>query len=265
MDCKGKTAIVTGAASGIGAATAIELAKRGIGAVGLVDIGNCNATESALKNFGVRTHIYKGDVTSEGFCKVVFDHLEQATGDVVRVLVPAAGITRDKRAVKLDKVTQEPLTYPRADFQKVLEVNLIAPSYWAMEMAARILKSRAGKKWHPSEGTLASCIFIGSISARGNEGQISYASTKAALSAVAATLRTELKGFGVQVGVVHPGFTDTPMVQQMPPKVIEMVVARTQIGRLIKPEEIARVVANVISDDVVTRDVQADGGYYEPA
>jgi NAD(P)-dependent dehydrogenase (short-subunit alcohol dehydrogenase family) len=47
--------------------------------------------------------------------------------------------------------------------------------------------------------------------------------------------------------------------------VIDIVVARTQIGRLIQPEEIARVVANVISDDVVTRDVQADGGYYEPA
>ena len=74
--------------------------------------------------------------------------------------------------------------YPRESFERVVNINLIAPVYWAMEMISRIAEDRAlrgMKKWHPEEHVQGTVIFIGSVSSQGVKGQISYASTKAGL------------------------------------------------------------------------------------
>src|SRR5690606_3576161 len=100
----------------------------------------------------------------------------------------------------------------------VVAVNLVAPVYWALEMIARIAEDRAArglKRWNADEGIQGSVVFIGSISSRGNRGQISYASTKAGLEGAAATIMKEAIFHGVRCSVIHPGFTDTPMVRAL--------------------------------------------------
>ena len=83
-------------------------------------------------------------------------------------------------------------------------------------------------------------IFIGSVSSQGNKGQLSYAATKGGLEAAAATLMKESIYHGVRCAVLHPGFTDTPMVRAFGEEYINsQVLPATQIGRLIRPEEIA--------------------------
>ena len=91
--------------------------------------------------------------------------------------VPAAGITRDDLAVRIDKNTGKARIYPVEQFKLVVDVNLIAPIYWSLEMIGRIAEDRAArglKKWTPAERMQGSVVFIGSISSQGNRGQISY-------------------------------------------------------------------------------------------
>jgi 3-oxoacyl-[acyl-carrier protein] reductase len=111
---------------------------------------------------------------------------------VVNICVPAAGITRDALAVKIDKETGKPVIYPTKTFREVMEINLIAPVYWALEMVARIAEDRKRRglgRWEPSEEKLGrTVVFIGSVSSQGNKGQISYATSKAGLDGATSTL-----------------------------------------------------------------------------
>ena len=123
--------------------------------------------------------------------------------------MPAAGITRDTLAAKVDKATGKAVLFPIEDFRRVLEINLVAPVYWALEMVGRIAEDRHARgmpAWQPEEHVQGTVIFIGSVSSRGNKGQIAYAATKAGLEGAAATLTLEAMYHGVRCGVIHPGF-----------------------------------------------------------
>ena len=103
------------------------------------------------------------------------------------------------------------------------------------------------KRWNPNEGMQGVIIFIGSISSQGNKGQIAYASSKAGLEGAAATLMKEAMFHGVRCGVIHPGFTDTPMVRALGEDYIEKyILPETQLGRLIRPEEIADAICFMV-------------------
>src|SRR5262249_22259115 len=151
---------------------------------------------------------FTGDVIDADFRRRVFDDVGQRFG-VVNICVPAAGITRDALSVKLDKVTGKAQIYPVEQFRIVQEVNLIAPTYWALEMVARIAEDRVrrGKgKWDSSQEKLqGTVVFIGSVSSQGNKGQIAYAATKRGLEGVASTLMKESIYYGVKCAVIHPG------------------------------------------------------------
>ena len=147
----------------------------------------------------------------------MFDQASAKYG-VVNICVPAAGITRDALAVKIDKETGKAVAYPVETFRQVMEVNLVAPVYWAMEMVARIAEERRRRglgRWEPSEKLWGTVVFIGSVSSQGNKGQIAYAASKAGLEGAAATLTKEAIFHGVKCAVIHPGFTDTPMVRAL--------------------------------------------------
>ena len=91
--------------------------------------------------------------------------------------------------------------------QARVDVNLIAPVYWALEMIGRVAEDRAAtglKRWTPDEGMQGAVVFIGSISSQGNRGQISYASTKAGLEGAASTITMEALYHGVRCSVIHP-------------------------------------------------------------
>src|SRR5262249_403932 len=172
MKIQGHSAIVTGAGNGIGQAVAIELAERGAGAVGLVDRNESVLRVARMINDRMDAPIAEaliGDTTDEQFRQPTFD-LMCANHGPPPVSVPAAGVTRDQLAVKIDKVSGKAVIYQVEKFRMLVEVNLIAPVYWAMEMVARIAEERKDQgrtRWEPLEGIQGTVIFIGSISSQG--------------------------------------------------------------------------------------------------
>ena len=268
MEIKDRVALVTGGASGIGRAVSFELAKRGVKAIAMVDMTDEVEIAAEQVNNEVDAKVafpFKGNVTDENFRKEVFEKMEKDHG-MVSICIPDAGITRDSLAVKIDKETKKANIYDIEKFKLVVDVNLIAPIYWAMQMIANIAEDRANeglKKWHPDEGVRGTVVFIGSISSQGNKGQVSYASTKAGLEGAAATLTKEAIFHGVRCGVIHPGFTDTPMVRAMGEEYIEKyVLPDTQLGRLIRPTEIADAICFMISNSAVSGELWADAGWH---
>ena len=271
MEIADKVAVITGAASGIGRALAIELARRNVRAIALVDMGeNIETVAAEVNDTAGRqvAHPYRGNTTDEAFRRSVFDSISRQFG-VVTICVPAAGITRDDIAVRLDKTTGKAKIYPLEQFKLVLDVNLLAPIYWALETVARIAEDRwrrGLKQLDPAERMQGAMVFIGSVSSLGNKGQISYASTKAGLEGAAATIMKEAIFYGVRCGVIHPGFTDTPMVRALGEEYINNhVLPYTQLGRLIRPEEIADAICFMLVNSAVSGELWADAGWHPPA
>jgi len=271
MNIKSAVAVITGAAGGIGRALALELVKRNARGLALVDQSDTVHEASEALNELADNPVafgYSGDVSDENFRKKVYREMAGKCGRV-NVCVPAAGITRDGLAVKIDKQTKQVSTYPIETFRQVIEVNLVAPVYWAMEMVAGIADMRASqglKRWEPTEPLQGTVVFIGSVSSLGNKGQIAYATTKAGLEGAAATLMMEAVFHGVRCGIIHPGYTDTSMVRALGEKFIEEhIIPRTQLRRLIQPEEIADAICFMISNAAVSGSLWADAGWHPAA
>jgi len=271
MDLSRKIAVVTGGASGIGRAVAAAMARRGVEAVALVDLNEAIGEVADALNAEAGRAIaipFRGDTTDEAFRVSVFDEIGRRHG-TVSLCVPAAGITRDDLAVRIDRITGKARIYPAEKFKQVLDVNLVAPVYWALEMIGRIAEDRAArglKRWNPEEGMRGSVVFIGSVSSQGNRGQVSYASAKAGLEGAAATIMIEAMFHGVRCSVIHPGFTDTPMVRAMGiDYVAKNILPYTQLGRLIAPEEIADAICFMLANSAVSGELWVDAGWHAPA
>ena len=268
MEIEGKIALVTGAASGIGAATATALRELGIYALGLVDLADSVhelAARLNASNGGRIVRAFQGDTTDPTFRHEVHETMRHEHG-AVNICIPAAGITRDDLAVRMNKAKGKASIYPIENFRQVMEVNLIAPVYWALEMVAQQAEdrfTRGLKKWAPEEGTQGAIVFIGSVSSQGNKGQISYATTKVGIEGAASTLMKEAIYYGVRCAVIHPGFTDTPMVRALGDDYIEsQVLPATQIKRLIRPEEIADAICFLVRNSAVSGQLWADAGWH---
>ena len=271
MNIKDSVAVITGAAGGIGQALALELGKRRAAGIGLVDQGKSVQELAGAINELAGAELalsFAGDVTDGGFRQRVYQAMNERFGPV-SICVPAAGITRDNLAVKIDKQSGKVSVYPVETFRQVVEVNLVAPVYWAMEMVAGIAQQRARrglKRWEPTEPLQGAVIFIGSVSSLGNKGQIAYAATKAGLEGAAATLMMEAIFHGIRCGVIHPGYTDTPLVRVLGKAFIqEHIIPRTQLRRLIQPEEIADAICFMISNAAVSGSLWADAGWHPSA
>ena len=273
MYLKGKTALITGGASGIGRAVCLKLAEEEVKAVAVVDIGEntnafCRETNAEL---GRSVFVpYIGDVTDSHFRESVFDDVETKFGPV-SLCVPAAGITRDRLSVKVEynNGSTRPNIYDEGDFRRVLDVDLIAPIYWAMRTVASVAVDRVKrgiKQWAPEESVQGAIVLIGSISSAGNRGQISYATAKAGLEGAQATLATEAIYYGVRCAIIHPGFTDTPMVRAMGEDMIrDRILPNTQLRRLIRPDEIAGAIIFMLKNSAVSGTLWADAGWHPSA
>jgi NAD(P)-dependent dehydrogenase (short-subunit alcohol dehydrogenase family) len=271
MEFQGKVAMITGAASGIGRAVASEMARRNIRAMALVDMGE--GVDEVARDLNAKAGrkvawSYRGDVTDAAFRASVYDSIS-SEADTVTICVPAAGITRDDLAVRVERESGKARIYPAEKFRQVLDVNLMAPVYWSLEMIGRIAENRAARglrRWQPSEGMQGAIVFIGSVSSQGNKGQISYASAKAGLEGAAATIMKEAVFHGVRCSVIHPGFTDTPMVRAMGDDYISKnILPFTQLSRLIRPEEIADAICFMLTNSAVSGELWADAGWHAPA
>lgn len=272
MKVEGKVAVITGAASGIGQAVATRIIQGRAKAVGLVDRSDNVIPQAEALNAeagAIVAEPFVGDVTDVRFRARVFDQMQEKHG-IVRACVPAAGITRDQIAVKVNKETGRSEIYSQDTFQFVVNVNLLAPIYWGLEMVARIAEDRARnglKRWSGAvENVTGTIVFIGSISSQGIPGQIAYSTTKAGLEGATATIAKEAMFHGVRAAIIHPGFTDTPMVRALGEEYIQKtILPMTQLKRLIRPEEIAEAIFFLISNSAVSGELWADAGWHPSA
>ncbi|MGE0801494.1 MAG: 3-oxoacyl-ACP reductase FabG [Lautropia sp.] len=231
MRLEGKSTLITGAASGIGLATAIRFAREGA-AVMLADRsvdGLAAARERLLAaQSQARIATFAVDVTDgPGVTALVAATLEQFGR--IDCLINNAGVTRDARLVKM---TDE-------QFDQVIAVNLKGVYRCTQAVADPMIRQGAGVILNASSV----------VGLYGNFGQTNYAATKAGVIGFTKTWARELGPKGIRVNAVCPGFIQTPILATIPQPVIERMIEKVPLGRLGKPEEIAGVYAFLASDD----------------
>jgi 3-oxoacyl-[acyl-carrier protein] reductase len=227
---EGQTAVVTGGAHGIGAATAARLAKEGAHVV-VADFDGEAAAETA-KAVGGRA--FRCDVTSRDDVEAA---VAAAVGTAGRldVLVTCAGIIRDNLVHKL---TDE-------DWDAVIDTHLKGTFLCVRAAQRHMVERKAGK-----------LVLVSSTSALGNRGQTNYASAKAGIQGMTKTLAIELGPFGINVNCVAPGFIATAMTEQTAARIgvpfdqFQTAAAeQTPLRRVGQPGDVASVIAFLCSDD----------------
>ncbi len=231
---EGKTALVTGGSRGIGAAIARELANAGATVVVGYRSGKDEAEAVASETGG---RALQADVSDVDDAKRLVDE----AGDV-DVLVNNAGITRDG---VLARMTDD-------DWRSVLETNLSSTFYTCRAVARGMMKRRAG-----------SIINLSSIvGLHGNWGQTNYAASKGGIVAFTKSLAQELGSRGIRANVVAPGYIKTQLTDAIPEEAQQTMLGLTPLGRFGDPEDVARAVRFLASDDArfITGEVMVVGG-----
>jgi 3-oxoacyl-[acyl-carrier protein] reductase len=244
MSFDGQVAIVTGGASGIGRACALEFARGGA-AVVVVDIAGGDAmieTARRVRDAGARCLTFQADVTDFGKAAHVVSEARVRFGGV-HLLVNAAGISEDAPVWKMTET----------QWERVLNVNLKGAFNYTRACAPGMRAQAAGK-----------IVNVTSIeAARGRFGISAYAASKAGVIALTRTTATELGPANINVNAVAPGFTRTPMVERLPDEVKTEAARASVFGRIGEPEEVAAVVAFLCTDAaryVTGAVIRVDGG-----
>ncbi|MBL8900199.1 MAG: SDR family oxidoreductase [Planctomycetes bacterium] len=217
-DSRTKTALVTGGASGIGAACCRELARAGY-AVG-IHFHRSEAAAEALHAELAGSWLVRADLADPEQVEALGREIQQRSP--LDLFVSNAGV-----------VHQRPfLLSSLDDYERVFAVNLTAAWRLAKRVAGRMVRARCG-----------SITFVSSIvGERGNQMQSVYAMTKAALENLARSLAVELAPYGIRVNAVAPGLIDTPLLEAVHAATLQEIVARIPLARMGRAEEVARVV-----------------------
>jgi len=226
---EGKNAIVTGAASGIGAATARRLASEGAHVV-VADFNEeaASAVASEVNGTAVRCDVTSREDVEAAVARVA----ERGSVDIV---VTCAGIIRDNLVFKM---TDD-------DWDAVIDTHLKGTFFTVRAAQSHMVEQKSGKM-----------VLISSTGALGNRGQTNYSSAKAGLQGMTKTLAIELGPFGVNVNCVAPGFIATAMTQQTADRLKmsfedfqQLVAERVPLKRVGQPEDVAGAIAFLCSDD----------------
>lgn len=236
-----KTAIITGAAKGIGRSIALKLADAGFALV-LNDMEWDAESESVYSNRNCDYVLSSGDVSSSEYVKSLMNTAMEKYGSI-DVVVNNAGITRDGLIIKMSE----------EDFDKVIEVNLKGV-FNVMKASARIMmKQRSGR-----------IINISSIvGLRGNAGQINYAAAKGGVIAMTKSLAKELASRSVLVNAIAPGFIKTDMTDVLPENVVESLLTQIPLGKLGEVEDVANLALFLASEEsgyITGQIISVDGG-----
>jgi 3-oxoacyl-[acyl-carrier protein] reductase len=232
---EGKRALVTGASKGIGRAIAQELARAGATVVVGYRSGKDEAEQLASEIGGVAV---QADVSSPEDAKRLVD----AAGDI-DVLVNNAGLTRDGLLARMSD----------DDWRTVIDTNLSSVFYTCRAVTRPMMKKRAG-----------AIVNISSIvGLHGNWGQTNYGASKAGIVGFTKSLARELGSRGVRANVVAPGYVKSRLTDVLPGEATQAMLTNTPLGRLGEPEDVARAVRFLASDEAsfITGEVLlVDGG-----
>jgi 3-oxoacyl-[acyl-carrier protein] reductase len=233
----GKVIVVTGAAAGIGLATARCFASEGcrIAAWDVNDAGN-EVLLRELASLGGEALFRKVSVTNNADVEAAVAEVIARWG-AVDVLINNAGITRDSQLVKW-KEDAVAGTMTEDAFDAVISVNLKGVFLCSRAVVPHMIRKGSGVILNASSV----------VGLYGNFGQTNYSATKAGVIAFARTWSRELGKYNIRVNAIAPGFIATEMVQKMPEKVIQSMASRTPLGRMGKPEDIAEAYVWLASD-----------------
>ncbi|RYF52822.1 MAG: 3-oxoacyl-ACP reductase FabG [Comamonadaceae bacterium] len=239
----GQLAMVTGATRGIGAAIALELAKRGYTVIGTgTSAEGADKISAALAEHGGAGRVL--NVTDGAAVDALVDELSKAHGGL-HVLVNNAGITRDMLAMRLKD----------DDWDAVIDTNLKAVFRLSRAVIRPMMKQRFGR-----------IISITSVvGASGNAGQANYAAAKAGVAGMTRALARELGSRNITVNCVAPGFIATDMTAALPEAQQQALLASIPLGHLGKPDDIAHAVAYLASPAagyVTGQELHVNGGMY---
>lgn len=246
MSLQGRVALVTGASRGIGRAIAISLAEAGAD-VAVNYAGNVQAAEEtaeAVRALGRQALLIKADVgdmeQAESMVKQVLEHFGK-----LDILVNNAGITRDNLLMRMKE----------EEFDQVINTNLKGVFNCMKVVTRPMMKQRFGR-----------IINISSVvGAAGNAGQVNYAAAKAGVIGMTKSAAKELASRGITVNCVAPGFIATEMTDQLSEETREQLLKSIPLGRLGQPEDVARIVRVLASEDadyMTGQTIHVDGGMY---
>ncbi|WP_114783674.1 SDR family oxidoreductase [Vibrio tetraodonis] len=242
-----KLALVTGSKGGIGSAISSQLVKEGYRVIATYSTGN---HQSALDWFNDKefsqdqVRLFELDVTNTEQCAERLIQLMQEEG-TLDVVVNNAGITRDSMFKKMSA----------SAWKEVIDTNLNSVFNVTQPLFDAMCEKGNGR-----------IINISSVNGlKGQFGQANYSAAKAGMIGFSKALAAEGARSGVTVNVVAPGYTGTPMVEQMKPEVLESIKAQIPMKRLATPEEVAQSVSFLISDSgayITGETLSVNGGLY---
>jgi len=229
MRLAGKVSIITGAARGIGHATALKFAREGaIVVVCDLEQAPIDATTREIREGKGEALGFIVDVTKPATIRAMVDAVMQKYGRI-DVLVNNAGIVQDAQLLKMSEV----------QFDRVIDVNLKG-TFNCTKAVADIMVAQGA-------GVILNASSV--VGLYGNFGQTNYAASKFGVIGMVKTWARELGRKGVRANAVCPGFVETPILKSIPDKVLEAMRARVPLGRLARPEEIANTYAFLASDE----------------
>lgn len=243
MRIEGSTFLITGGASGLGAATAARLAAGG-GNVVIVDM-NEQAGQEAAARMGHHARFVRADVASEGDVQAAVD-LAAAEFGALHGLVNCAGIAVAERTLG----KQGP--HALASFARVIQVNLIG-AFNAIRLAAALMaRNEPGESGE--RGVIVNTASVAAFD--GQIGQAAYAASKAGVAGMTLPVARDLAGLGIRVMTIAPGTFDTPLLAGLPE------AARLSLGqqvpfpaRLGRPDEFAALVAHIVENQMLNGEV----------
>ena len=249
MRLEGKVALITGGAAGIGKATAQVFAREGATVV-ICDVSE-DLGNALVKTLGTNACFYQVDVTNREEVQKWVDDVAAKYGHI-DILVNNAGITRDAQFVKM-KDGELAKQMSEEAFDLVVSVNLKGVFNCSQAVTPYMIKQNAGV-------ILNATSVVGLY---GNFGQTNYVATKAAVIGMTKVWARELGRYNIRVNAVAPGFIMTEMVAKMPEEVLAGMRAKTPLGRLGVPEDIANTYLWLASDEAAFlhgATISVDGG-----
>lgn len=252
MEIRGAAALVTGAASGLGAATAAALADRGALVIGLdlpASIERAQASTASGPRDGIR--LVPGDVTVEADVQWAVD--EASSLAPLRIAVSCAGIATGKRLIGRDG------PHDQAAFERTIAVNLFGTFQVLRLAAARIAEAEPLDDRDGQRGIVVQTASVAAFD--GQIGQAAYSASKGAVAAMTLPAARDLARHGIRVMTIAPGVVDTPMMAGIGTEVRDALEATVPFpARLARPDEFAQLVVSVVEHDYLNGEtIRMDG------